>query len=112
MSKEEFRKYLFYKGDVADFVYISPPESSMVHISLNEYDELRDFKRNIEAGNVQKVSYSTFGVEVKYITIKEALKETAEINKAIIEEKYMLKHELYDVRKMSVFQFLKWRKQK
>lgn len=107
---------------------------NQILISLEEYDSLRDFKANIEKGNTyHKTTYcygignvfesfiSQDGMTLEIAKIEEAysndIKEKdIRINNIITENADLLQSILYFrsliqmVRKMSIREFLKWRK--
>jgi hypothetical protein len=91
-------------------------EKNTILLDLKEYDKLRDFKKNIEQNKTLKVHYC-YNDNYKEIynwtilTTEEAIKEILKDNKTL---KEALEHkkdiDLEDVKKMSIWKFLKWRK--
>jgi len=58
-------------------------EANTVILNLEEYNELRDFKTDIEKNHTIKIGYGLNFYELSYITRDEAVKQAMEI----IEEK-------------------------
>lgn len=106
-------------------------EANTVILSLPEYNALRAFKENLEKGNTYRTieystmpynSYQCLTIPV-FITTDEAVKEIARENETLSKhvadlsaENYKLKHPetrevtLNDVRRMSIWEFRKWKK--
>lgn len=53
-------------------------EKDTVLLSTSEYNKLRDFKKEIEAGNTYRDEYGYFGNSVTYISTDEAVKQLGE----------------------------------
>ena len=53
-------------------------EKDTVLLSTSEYNKLRDFKKEIEAGNTYRAEYGYFGNSVTYISTDEAIKQLGE----------------------------------
>ena len=106
-------------------------ETNTVVLSLNDYNQLREFKEKMEEGNTYKllqpyVSRSVYwGSEyhspVNYITTDEAVIELLERNKELLKINTELKEEMVEmnrnsietinkVKKMSIWEFIRWRK--
>lgn len=90
-------------------------EKNTVLLSLEQYNELRDFKKEIEKGNVLKIYYSYSGYDHNdFINIGDALKEISEVNNGLLKEKMALEQKLEnkndEIKKMSYWQFRKWKK--
>lgn len=105
-------------------------ETNTVLLSLSDYNELREFKENMEKYNVYKLSqpYSNpfsclnyqLHIPLKYITTDEAIIELLERNNQLSEmhdklaiECDKLKRETISkekISKMSIWEFIKWRK--
>lgn len=86
-----------------------------VTLSLDEYNELRDFKNNILNGNVYVIqSFPWSGDEIGFKTQNEALAMAQEYNKnmasAYISASKSTDAAMNKLASMSIFQFLKWRK--
>jgi hypothetical protein len=107
-------------------------EANTVILSLPEYNALRDFKTNLEKGNTyrylgyQQVSkYAAIQV-TNFITTDEAVKEAMKANEKLIEENCELTNRINEleqppvpkeitvdeIKKMSIWEFRKWRKQR
>jgi len=116
-------------------------EKDTVVLSLKDYNELREFKEKINHNYVIEVKLSNcscYRVR-EFITKDEAIKTLGDINKQLAEEhktydavyrelkntEYRVKKqeeqleflkdavdEKYRVKKMSIWEFIKWRKQK
>lgn len=92
-------------------------------LNLFEYNELRDFKKEIEKGNTYHTSnyYQGMGLyqyQNQFISTDEAVKKIAEENASLLKEIQVLKDKdkpkgktIEEVKKMSIWQFRKWRKQ-
>ena len=106
-------------------------EANTVILSLPEYNALRDFKENIEKGNTfRTIEYSTNSYMSQssiiiplFVTTDEAVKEIARQNDTLSKELAKVSAEIYelknpkpkdltlkDVKKMSIWKFLKWRR--
>ena len=96
-------------------------EKNTVLLSLEEYNALRDFKKEIEKGNTIKIYCGYSGNPQHYYSAENALKEIEIINKQLYEgnnksfkENIKLKEqhitELERIKKMSYWQFRKWKK--
>lgn len=90
-------------------------EKGTVTLSLEKYNELRDFKQKIEEGKTY-VKGKTYVIQTgmwntkTFITTDEAIKSIAETNKELGEEIVRLKNISHELRKMSYWEFRKWRK--
>ena len=89
-------------------------ETNTVILSLNDYNELRDFKDKIQKEYTLN-TWCSYHSHQTWVSTNDALKELAETNnlleKTIRELKYPIKKEpsISEIKKMSVWQFLKWR---
>jgi len=104
-------------------------EANTVVLSLNEYNALRDFKTNLEKGNIyryigyrQVSSYASMEVTC-FVTSDEAVKEASEANEKLTEEISKLTNRINElerppvskeksieeIRKMSMWEFRKWK---
>lgn len=99
-----------------------------VTLNIQTYNELRDFKKNIEEGNTlyefKPAFLAKVGVAYKFMKTEKALEEIASqtefsdsLNKDLkrdikkLEESNKQKDELIsDLKKMSYWKFRKWRK--
>lgn len=94
-------------------------------LSLAEYNQLRDFKKTIEEGNTVQFYGNSWGLT--FISTDEALKKAEQGNKELKDQIRFLEQANYelrnpkkvepspaftlaDVKKMSVWQFLKWKR--
>lgn len=93
-------------------------ETNTVILSVQDYNELRDFKNKIENDYSYNTWRSTcsFSLHEQWVTNSQAIKELSETNnelmKIINELRSPTKKEpsINEIKKMSVWQFLKWRK--
>ena len=107
-------------------------EANTLVLSLAEYNALRDFKTNLEKGNTYRTleyrqcSYGSQYVQgLSFISTDEAVKEAALICEEQHKEIEVIKKENAElkqgilkewdkktnkIRKMSIWEFLKWRK--
>jgi ribosomal protein L9 len=100
-------------------------DKNTVVLDLEEYNKLRDFKEGIEKGNSFTVYWGSgyAGYKYKVVTTDEVVKQIMEANNNINKEKNNLIQQLYncqhpeskvftveDIKKMSIWKFLKWRK--
>lgn len=86
-------------------------EKDTVLLSVEQYNELRDFKKKIEEGFTFTIS--TIGYyNMQFITIDETIGRIVEVNKGLQSQIEHLRKELpiHEIKKMSVWQFLKWKK--
>ena len=90
-------------------------ETNKVILDLKEYNELRDFKKEIEAGNTYTVCYDWNSAVYKYISTDEVLKSLAEEledkQKIINDLRHPDKKEpnIYELKEMSWWEFRKWK---
>ena len=95
-------------------------EKNTVLLSLKDYNEFRDFKRNSEDNYIP-----TFGMygSYHYLTKDKVIKEIAEHNKGLQDEIYKLKDKIVklkhpemfkptinNIKSMSIWQFIKWKR--
>lgn len=91
-------------------------EPNTILLDVEKYNELRDFKLNIEKGNTLYVynNYGHYGAH--FITESEAVekltKHIKELDDIIDELKNPKTKEIdiREIKRMSIFEFLKWRK--
>ena len=88
-----------------------------VTINLDHYNNLRDFKKDIEDKKTFMVYFDNFiGSGTKLITIDDAVIDIATANSNLMDENYKLRHPkkkettINDVKKMNIFQFIKWKR--
>lgn len=91
-------------------------EKNTVLLDLEDYNELREFKEKTESGLIPVWS----GCEMYYYYSKaKAIKKIVEINNALNKQCQELKDKiagkpkettLKDIKKMSIWQFIKWRR--
>ena len=91
-------------------------ENNSVVLSLEQYNELRDFKLCIEKNNTCKVFRTRYGNTIDYISKDEAI---ADMNEEIVileKENFNLKHPVHkeisieEIRCMNWREFRKWKK--
>jgi len=108
-------------------------EPNAVVLTLSDYNELREFKEKMEEGHTYKLtqpyiqssiwlSYYTIPAPVKYITTDMAVRELLDrndklsfINDELNNEINRLNNIRFDIRelkRMSIWEFIKWRKTK
>ena len=99
-------------------------ENNTVILDLHKYNELYDFKNKIEEDYSFVVqNHSPYGCNVSstFMTTDEAIENIVESNSTLVKEIERLSKELNEVKKphteeinkikkMSVWEFLKWRK--
>lgn len=90
-------------------------DKNTVTIDLEIYNQLRDFKKTIEENNTIRINSlnSFFQSSYNFITKDELSKEILYKNKELNEENIKLKEnnrlEINKLKKMSVWEFIKWR---
>jgi len=90
-------------------------EKDTILLSVEKYNELRDFRKEIEAENTHRVDFGMWGSNLRFIGTDEALKEMS----GIIEEKQKEIDELKnpdkkqpsidEIKAMSWWKFRKWK---
>ena len=93
-------------------------EKNTVLLSVEDYNELRDFQKKTSEGYIEV--YGNCGLRTYYTTKDEAIKEIAAHNKDLKDELYELQNpppkvepsiiKLRRVKKMSIWQFIKWKR--
>ncbi len=94
-------------------------EKNTVLLSLEDYNELREFKEKTESGFVPV--WNCCGIYCHFYTKDEAIKDIAEQNKGLKNKMLKLevndeivkeecKEEIKEIRKMSIWQFMKWKR--
>ena len=92
-----------------------------VNISLDEYLELKRIKKNIQKGKHTVTIIRGYWPSIEtmtFFTESEIIKKCEETNHSVRSqlnnlhlEKSKLNAELFDLRRMSIWEFIKWRKQ-
>jgi len=105
------------------------PGTGTVTISTIEYNDLRDFQKEIEKGNSVEI-YNGYNCEFgtsgyyspicKYVSTDEAVKNISEENAVLLSKLKELQEinepneprekSIEEIKKMSIWKFLKWRK--
>ncbi len=99
-------------------------ENNQVTLNLKDYNKLRDFKTEIEKGNtLHSWESNTWGDGYVWVTADEAVKCIINENKNAAKEIKKLKEQIWDLKhpeskkitikdieKMSVWEFIKWRR--
>jgi hypothetical protein len=89
-------------------------EKDTVLLDVEKYNELRDFKQKIEEGKTIVIISGWNYYRKDFITTEKALEEIAEANKLLQKENEELRKPkeitLNDIKKMSYWEFRKWRK--
>lgn len=103
-------------------------EKNVVVLELAKYQELMDFKREVESGKVIKIYYDNRYNPREYLNIDDVVSEITDINNELMDKnknlhrkldeynensyKTNIKHiqELGGLKKMTIWEFIKWRK--
>jgi hypothetical protein len=89
-------------------------EKDTVLLAIEKYNELRDFKQKIEEGKTLVIISGCNYYRKDFITTEKALEEIAAANKLLQKENEELRKpkeiKLNDIKKMSYWEFRKWRK--
>jgi hypothetical protein len=89
-------------------------EKDTVLLDVEKYNELRDFKQKMEEGKTLVIIDTRWDYSKKFVTESEAVKVIANDNNILrkeIEKLTVLKEiTLNDIKKMSYWEFRKWRK--
>ena len=95
-------------------------EKDTVLLDVLTYNELRDFKKEIIANNTMVISgsgWTGFPTEKRFISESETVKEIAQENAKLKEQIEELKKpkeqkepSVYELKRMSYWEFRKWRK--
>jgi hypothetical protein len=92
-------------------------EKDTVLLAVEKYNELRDFKQKIEEGKTLVIVSGWNYYQKDFITTEKALEEIAAANKLLQKENEDLRNAnkpkeitLNDIKKMSYWEFRKWRK--
>lgn len=80
-----------------------------VTLSIEEYNRLRDFEREVKSGKVLSIAmgFSTF---INYYTENSIIECLINDNNELRKDRLYNGKTIYDVKKMSIWEFLKWRK--
>jgi len=81
-------------------------EKDTVLLDVEKYNELRDFKQKIEEGKTLNIISSSWHYSHRFISTDEAVLRIGEINKELSAEI----EKLQNIKKMSYWEFRKWRK--
>ena len=91
-------------------------EKDTVLLAVEKYNELRDFKQKIEEGKTLVIVSGWKYYRKDFITTEKALEEIAAANKLLQKENEDLRNAnkpkeitLNDIKKMSYWEFRKWR---
>jgi hypothetical protein len=94
-------------------------ERNTVLLDVSEYNRLRDFEREIKMGNTLPITEYNYNVvyHSNYITESDAVAHIAKANASLVKQIKELKKanepkspSLEDVKKMSYWQFRKWKR--
>ena len=98
-------------------------EKNTVLLSIKDYNELRDFKIEIERNHTLHSWEHTWGSGYTWVTTDEAVKCIAQKNKEASKNVRKLQEKIWDlkhpetkketlesVKKMSIWQFIKWKR--
>jgi len=94
-------------------------KKNTIKLSIKKYNELKDFKKKIKNGDVcQIIAYTRYPV-ISYLNPNDAVKDiVAEYNET--QKQYKILAEIHErntleiekIKKMGLFEFLKWKNQK
>lgn len=101
-------------------------EKNTVLLDVKTYNDLRDFKQNIEEGYTIKINRGLHCEQQDYISTDQTFKEIVEFNKHIGKqlaeqiENYPINYakikdlqtEIKILKNMSLFEFIKWKRKK
>jgi hypothetical protein len=83
-------------------------QANTVLLKVEEFNELRDFKKEIKKGYTYVLKSKNSAIWNVFVATDEAIKDLAEINDSLFKEITQMKEHEYDnVKKMSIYQFLK-----
>lgn len=92
-------------------------ENDKVVLDLEKYNELRDFKRNIEEGKIVEINSGFYSYSIKYLNSNEAFNSIEHFNNMLKEKIDELNKEnrakeelIKSIQQMSVWEFIEWRK--
>lgn len=91
-------------------------EKDTVLLAVEEYNELRDFKRKIEEGYTLVIVPKHYYSERTFITTDKAVKEVVDANRELQQQiKDLISSNekelpISEIKRMSIWQFIKWRK--
>lgn len=101
-------------------------EANTVTLKLSDYHELRIFKEEMEQNHVARLYGGSWHNSYSFVTKEEALKTAEEVNESLKKENENLRREnhklmyppqphekeltLADIKKMSIWEFLKWKR--
>jgi len=92
-------------------------EKDTVLLDVEKYNELRDFKQKIEEGYTLTIASSNFYYDRRFITTDKAVEEVVSANKELQKQIEDLRNgnqnkelPISEIKKMSIWQFFKWRK--
>lgn len=80
-----------------------------VTLSIEEYNRLRDFEIEIKSGKVLSIARG-FGTYVNFYTEDKIIEDLVKDNNELRDILWYKGKTVYDVSRMSIWQFLKWRK--
>lgn len=81
-----------------------------VILSIEEYNRLRDFETEIKSGKILTLFSGFYSSSSQFFTDSEIVKLVSEENNDLRREIDELLIQRKKVKKMSIWQFLKWRK--
>jgi len=101
-------------------------EANTVTLTLSDYHRLKEFKEEMEKNNVARLYGGSWANSYQYISMEQAFKEVEQTNETLKKENENLRREnhklmyppqpqekeitLSDVKKMSIWEFLKWKR--
>lgn len=80
-----------------------------VILPIEEYNRLRDFEIEIKSGKILSISMG-FSTYVNFHTEDKIIEELVKENNELRDSLWYKGKTVYDVSRMSIWEFLKWRK--
>lgn len=90
-------------------------EKDTILLSVEKYNELRDFRKEIEAGNTYRVDFGYWESSITYVSTDEAIKEMSQRLETLKKENEDLKNpdkkqpSIDEIKVMSWWKFRKWK---
>jgi chaperonin cofactor prefoldin len=90
-------------------------EKDTILLSVEKYNELRDFRKEIEAENTYRVDFGYWGNSIAYVSTDEAIKEMSQRLETLEKENEDLKNpdkkqpSIDEIKAMSWWKFRKWK---
>lgn len=90
-------------------------EKDTILLNVETYNELRDFKKEIEHGYTYRVDFGYWGNSITYVSTDEAIKEMSQRLETLKKENEDLKNpdkkqpSIDEIKAMSWWKFRKWK---